>query len=762
MPENYLDRIPGMAARTWTGAPAEVFYNMYEDGEDFTASMTQHIQSQFGEYDEALEFDDMELYNVDEFAVEKAAYQQQFDFPVSQTPWGDSLSPLELDQVSIDYPGVLAGFDASSEDGILQTAENITSMQDFKQISAEIDAEITNLGLLGNEVNIYESLGDNLDFTQNNTNEALGINNPGFAMMANPMAFSSGSMLQGFDWTGIKDNVGEFISDIGEAYAYGATLQSQYSTMEQVAEAEQGLEFNDRSREFDRMYRDTPGEFLNMLADPENYAQIGENPAMFNIALIEEWIDDFENKTPGTYKANQFRQAVNSAERALVSADFRKAEADIDTGNYITDVNNEYFRPGSSNPSAIAEIKNARITEEEMTAMELRQREIEEFGIGGKPGPMGPGGLRGKGFFTNEIDEDYKSIPFSGTFSGVSPDKYQEDLHFGEGDDEELFNYLQSELEKEELAEDIETKSFGDDGVLPGAGMTGPPMMGTTGETKPYGQPGYMPMTPEERARQNYLDAIGRDQFPGHLEATTAAQVAADAAKEAIGVSGISEEEVDPGLPGYEDRFINEFNRRPGSGRFEYRSRIDELYNEADLLYYLTEPWENKPKFEYDPTEYPENWNYKDAMNLFPDDRIKEEDHYSKWVNQFFDKPETARGNLGSAARSLRDNMNQFEGLPYDQILSQSSADTSYQRMMFMNPETYKSGNRIATLVASYNAPPGADPWFKKQQQQYYQRMLQNWERAGNSREAFLSTFIQDKVASDPTSESDDQEYANI
>ena len=47
-------------------------------------------------------------------------------------------------------------------------------------------------------------------------------------------------------------------------------------------------------------------------------------------------------------------------------------------------------------------------------------------------------------------------------------------------------------------------------------------------------------------------------------------------------------------------------------------------------------------------------------------------------------------------------------------------------------------------------------------QQQYYQRMLQNWERAGNSREAFLSTFIQDKVASDPTSESNDQEYANI
>ena len=95
MPENYLDMIPRMAARTWTGAPAEVFYNMYEDGEDFTSSMTQHIQSRFGEYDDPLEFDDMELYNIDEFAVEKAAYQQQFDFPVAGTPWGAPLTPEE-------------------------------------------------------------------------------------------------------------------------------------------------------------------------------------------------------------------------------------------------------------------------------------------------------------------------------------------------------------------------------------------------------------------------------------------------------------------------------------------------------------------------------------------------------------------------------------------------------------------------------------------------------------------------------------------
>ena len=163
MPEKYLDMLPRMAARTWTGAPAEVFYNMYEDGEDFTSSMTQHIQSRFGEYDDPLEFDDMELYNIDEFAVEKAAYQQQFDFPVAGTPWGNPLTLEELDQVSADYPGVLAGFDASSEDEILQTAENITSMQNFKQISDEIDAEIANRGLIGNEVNIYESLGDNLD-----------------------------------------------------------------------------------------------------------------------------------------------------------------------------------------------------------------------------------------------------------------------------------------------------------------------------------------------------------------------------------------------------------------------------------------------------------------------------------------------------------------------------------------------------------------------------------------------------------------------
>ena len=752
MPEKYLDMIPKMAARTWTGAPAEVFYNMYEDGEDFTSSMTQHIQSRFGEYDDPLEFDDMELYNIDEFAVEKAAYQQQFDFPVAGTPWGNPLTLEELDQVSADYPGVLAGFDASSEDEILQTAENITSMQNFKQISDEIDAEIANRGLIGNEVNIYESLGDNLDFTQNNTNEALGINNPRFAMMVNPVASTVGPLME-FNWADFKDSASELISDIGEAFTYGATLQSPYSSMEQIAEAEQGMAFNDSLREFDRMYKNAPGEFLNMLADPENYAQIGENPALFNIALIEEWIDDFENKTPGTYKANQFRQAVNTAERALASARFRKTETE--TGNYITDVNNTYFQPGSSDPRPIAEIQNARITPEEMNQMQRDQMEIEQYG------------LRDKGFFTREIDSRYQPIPGSETFRGVSPDRYEEELGFEEGDDEELFNFLQSILQQEQVTSDLAAESFDDDGEILGAGMPGPPIMGITGETTPYGQTGYAGGSDWDIWQEAYRRDREKEQFPGFEEATIAAGKAQEAGEELTdgeitGVPDISEEEFEAALPSYEDRFINEFNRRPGSGRFEYRSRIDELYNEADLLYYLTEPWENKPKFDYDPTEISESWNYGEAMKLFPEDRIKEEDHYSKWVNQFFDKPEIARGNLGSAARSLRDNMNQFEGLPYDQILSQSNADTSYQRMMFMNPATQGSGNRIATLVAAYNAPPGADPWFKRQQQIYYSNLLKNWERAGNSREAFLNTFIQDKVASDPTFTGDDQEYANI
>ena len=737
-----------MAARTWTGAPAEVFYNMYEDGEDFTASMTQHVQSQFGEYDNPLEFDDMELYNIDEFAVEKAAYQQQFDFPVTATPWGDPLSPLEIDQVSEDYPGVLAGFDASSEDEILQTAENITSMQNFKQISDEIDAEITNRGLIGNEINIYDSLGDNLDFTQNNTNEALGINNPRFAMVTNPLMY-----IPSFDWAGFKDSASELISDIGESYTYGATLQSPYSSTEQIAEAEQGMAFNDSLREFDRMYKNTPGEFLNMLADPENYAQIGENPALFNIALIEEWIDDFENKTPGTYKANQFRQAVNSAERALASARFRKTETEIDTGNYITDVNNTYFEPGGSDPRSIAEIQNARITPEEMNQMQLNQIKIEQEG------------LIGNWFRTREIDSKYQPIPrYDLERRGVSPDRYKEELGFEEGDDEELFNYLQSILQQEQLTSDLAEESFDDDGEVLGAGMPGLPIMGITGETTPYGQPGYGG-SDMDIWQEAYRRDREKEQFPGFEEATIAAGKAQEAGEgltdgEITGVPDISEEEFEAALPSYYDRFVNEFNRRPGSGRFEYRSRIDELYNEADLLYYLTEPWENKPKFDFDPTEG--SWNYGEAMKLFPEDRIKEEDHFSKWTNQFFDKPETARGNLGSAARSLRDNMSQFEGLPYDEILSQSNADTSYQRMMFMNPATKGSDNRIATLVASYNAPPGADPWFKRQQQIYYSNLLKNWERAGNSREAFLNTFIQDKVASDPTFTGDDEEYANI
>ena len=202
-----------MAARTWTGAPAEVFYNMYEDGEDFTSSMTQHVQSQFGEYDDPLEFDDMELYNIDEFAVEKAAYQQQFDFPVAGTPWGDPLTPEELDQVSIDYPGVIPGFDINSDEEILKEVYDLSDSAEFNKAAAKIDERIEAEGLIGNEPEIYSNLGDSLANEQQTGN--LGRYNP---MIVSPYLGYETIKSIGEELPGAWDNIKNWGSNVWDAW----------------------------------------------------------------------------------------------------------------------------------------------------------------------------------------------------------------------------------------------------------------------------------------------------------------------------------------------------------------------------------------------------------------------------------------------------------------------------------------------------------------------------------------------------------------
>ena len=282
--------IPKMAARTWTGAPAEVFYNMYEDGEDFTSSMTQHIQSRFGEYDDPLEFDDMELYNIDEFAVEKAAYQQQFDFPVAGTPWGAPLSPEELDQVSTDYPGVIPGFDINSDEEILKEVYDLSDRASFNKVAADIDERIEADGLIGNEAEIYSNFGDVVSDPEQTGN--LGIYTP---MMINPIlpAFDTWGDTVSYVFDGISNlggSAADWLSNVGTTMALGQTMAEGgvYSDQAAMLQQQSDLNKDPMVQILDMIERqDDPQNFALYIGDPNLYLQDGGE---LNMDIVEQWI----------------------------------------------------------------------------------------------------------------------------------------------------------------------------------------------------------------------------------------------------------------------------------------------------------------------------------------------------------------------------------------------------------------------------------------------------------------------------------------
>ena len=194
------------------------------------------------------------------------------------------------------------------------------------------------------------------------------------------------------------------------------------------------------------------------------------------------------------------------------------------------------------------------------------------------------------------------------------------------------------------------------------------------------------------------------------------------------------------------DRFFNEFNQRQGSAALQ--DRINPLYDEVEMLYYLTES---------NPERYHPELNYTDEGNVntynpFDQTDPLESEYFTNFTNRFFDNPTEIRNRLFQAAEDLRDNMYKYKDESYfdmiDRLEMQAGkqggldATESFHRVFFMDPNSEQARNRTALLVSNYVVPGDADPWFKREMNKYYANLLANWERTGRSREDFLKTFL--------------------
>ena len=688
--------IPRMAARTWTGAPAEVFYNMYEDGEDFTSSMTQHVQSQFGEYDNPLEFDDMELYNIDEFAVEKAAYQQQFDFPVAGTPWGDPLTPEELDQVSIDYPGVIPGFDINSDEEILKEVYDLSDSAEFNKAAAKIDERIEAEGLIGNEPEIYSNFGDSLASEQQTGN--LGIYNP---MIISPTNIGGNIKDWGSNlWDALVDTEMQKIESQQAARA-GALDAISGITVDQLGPGTSrgpgiNLGYEQDTSRMDKFNEDmaviqlneiesteSPVQMAQYLADGNNYKPNIDGLVELDENIVNIWLENFKANNPDDPRGIMYTDAVASGERAAAEKP------------YISDV------------------------------------DFSTFGSQG---------------------ERISTSPLSPTYGG--------DYKPFEEDDEMLEFF-------DNLAYRTADPTGPMGGFIPGASDVTVDN-NKIGSTDDYFKDPQGISDAERIAKENYekyKEEMGAYDFLAETQAAQAAQGGVDPTE-------LSQRDLEDAPLSFQDRFGREFNRRPGTSGFEMQRRRGALFDEAEMLYYLTEA--NNPRnrgyVEWD------DETLEQSYKMLPEDELKELDYFSDFTNRFFDEPYDIRNNLFSSAESLRDNMSKYAGLSYEEVLNGIEAETidpstMFQRVAFMDPSDRNAFDRTALLVSQYNVPEDSDPWFKNRMKNYYSRMLQNWELSGRSREDFLQTFISRPKTAEtkelvipggPTTVSDDEMYQNI
>ena len=701
MPEKYLDMIPRMAARTWTGAPAEVFYNMYEDGEDFTSSMTQHIQSRFGEYDDPLEFDDMELYNIDEFAVEKAAYQQQFDFPVAGTPWGDPLTPEELDQVSIDYPGVIPGFDINSDEEILKEVYDLSDSAEFNKAAAKIDERIETEGLIGNEPEIYSNFGDSLANEQQTGN--LGRYNP---MNVSPYLGYEAIKGIGEELPGAWDNIKNWGSNV-----WDALVDTEMQKIESQQAARAGA--------------------LDIISGINVGAEIGPSGTFipkFDYEQDTSRMDKF-NEDMAVIQLNEIESTESPVQMAQYLADGNNYKPNIDglveLDENIVNIWLENFKANNpDDPRGImytdAVASGARDAAEEPIISDI------DFATFGEQGQRLP---------TTRVRPTY-----DGDYSPAV-------------EDDDLFQFL-----NEQAVEQAKDNIFTDD--LPGADPIGVPL-----DSRGSDYDEFMERYEEDKQKQGFLD----------FETETQKAQAALDAERGVDPTGLSQRDLEDAPLSFQDRFGREFNRRPGTSGFEMQRRRGALFDEAEMLYYLTEA-DNPRNIGYMELSENEYGELKEKYKREPEDELKELDYFSDFTNRFFDEPYDIRNNLFSAAESLRDNMSKYAGLSYEEVINGIEAETIdpstiFQRVAFMDPANPNTFDRTALLVSQYNVPEDSDPWFKNRMKNYYSRMLQNWELSGRSREDFLQTFISRPktaetkelvISGDPTTTTDDEMYQNI
>jgi hypothetical protein len=260
-----------------------------------------------------------------------------------------------------------------------------------------------------------------------------------------------------------------------------------------------------------------------------------------------------------------------------------------------------------------------------------------------------------------------------------------------------------------------------------------------------------------------------RTDFPPGTEGEQAYEDELAARNAALGYGDVTKG------PSYADQFTRIFNNIPGSQRFEAQRGLTGMFNDAEMLFYLSEDWSAK---EGASREWLAGTELEGPSFKFGEQERKgEELVFANWVqNTYLQNPRQTRfgeefyGNV----RGLRDRMFQIKDLTMEELYGTLTSDwekapqpalgdppfplpegqyqqtpaqakkTVMDRFIFMAPE---NSDRLAKLVGMYNIHPGTDHWLKSKMLNFYSGMMDNWKASGRDSYDFIKTFVKDKPA---------------
>ena len=309
---------------------------------DITRDFSQAFRSMLGgsldEYgDEALDFEDMMLFDLDEFMVEKAAYQIEMAGSVDpvalagvasmNTIWGPGLTVEQILQAVEDYPGVASGFDINANSEDLEDADGLYNNPTYKQVADDMQSRLDEAKLSTYDVALSPQLDSLADVLFDG-------------------AESGGDQ---FTETGdvLSTNITDSIINVMSSQKAVSMLENQAATQEattgtvsattvaQINKAKDNIEKNEPTSNLYKIYKSNPQGFENFITNEANYTQgFIPNPqggGTINVNMTPDTVNAFLSEL-GEYAGLGVAEPLKVAQEAFF-AEWNPM------GGYLTDPN---------------------------------------------------------------------------------------------------------------------------------------------------------------------------------------------------------------------------------------------------------------------------------------------------------------------------------------------------------------------------------------------------------------------------------------